>query len=477
MRSNFFAAVLLSILTSVAMFGQQTVSPLLSTPKTEVDRQAQAIWKAKLTQCGDEFVAHYPNGQYFALKGAKQVITVTPLSTADKLNGIEVVASAGIATVAMRDFRATVSTFYPTPLGWQKWVDGSLVDRSRPDYFPLRLRKENGKWTVTVDVDQNQLPAPSCAEYTRDTDMVRLKAKQDAQEAEALRQKQAAAADAKQKKEALDKAFAESNKPTTDLASYQFLIARNVIALFVPDQNYAEVKGPTSTGKVTDVSFTAYTDSYQPEPYVFGCIASMEFSDTYVHDTSGKNLGKFPIANFKASSACKSKADFKVLFSDRENEIQFVNAFAPALEKWGQKYGSYYSAYGVNIANLQTVLAKQQLAIGSQQQTQQGAFKDKEYTGGAYKVGGGVSAPSVLYKVEPTYTEEAHTAKLQGTVVLQLVVDEKGRAQNVKVTRSLGLGLDEKAVEAVEKWTFKPGMKEGKPVPVTGQIEISFRLN
>ena len=272
MRSKFFAAVPLSILTSVAMFGQvqtstdimgrlQTVSPLFSTPKTPVDQQAQAIWKAKLTQCGDEFAAHYPNGQYLALKGAKQFITVTPLSQADKLNGIEVVASAGIAAVAARDFYATAPRFSALvapdtsiPLGWQKWVDGALGN-----YFPLNLRKENGKWTV-IDINgQNQYqmhfsPAPSCAEYTKDTDMVRLRAKQDANEAEALRQKQAAAAEAKQKKEALDKAFAESNKPTTDLVSYQFLIARNVIALFVPDQNYAEIKGPTSTGKVTDVS-------------------------------------------------------------------------------------------------------------------------------------------------------------------------------------------------------------------------------
>ncbi len=98
------------------------------------------------------------------------------------------------------------------------------------------------------------------------------------------------------------------------------------------------------------------------------------------------------------------------------------------------------------------------------------------FGGGAYRIGGGVSPPSVLSKVEPEYSEEARKAKWQGTVVLQLVVDEKGRPQNLKVTRSLGLGLDQKAIEAVEKWTFKPGMKDGKPVPVIATIEVNFRL-
>jgi len=98
------------------------------------------------------------------------------------------------------------------------------------------------------------------------------------------------------------------------------------------------------------------------------------------------------------------------------------------------------------------------------------------FGGGAYRIGGGVSPPAVLHKVEPEYSEEARKAKWQGTVVLQLVVDDKGRPQNLKVMRSLGLGLDQKAIEAVEKWTFKPGMKDGKPVPVIATIEVNFRL-
>lgn len=96
--------------------------------------------------------------------------------------------------------------------------------------------------------------------------------------------------------------------------------------------------------------------------------------------------------------------------------------------------------------------------------------------GGVYRVGGGVSAPSVLYKVDPEYSEEARKAKYSGTVLISLIVDTNGKAQNIRVVRSLGLGLDEKAMEAVAKWKFKPGMKGGQAVAVQATIEVNFRL-
>jgi periplasmic protein TonB len=96
--------------------------------------------------------------------------------------------------------------------------------------------------------------------------------------------------------------------------------------------------------------------------------------------------------------------------------------------------------------------------------------------GGVFRVGGGVTAPSLLSKVEPEYSEEARRAKYQGTVVLYVEVYPDGKAHNLKVLRSLGLGLDEKAIEAVNKWRFRPGYKDGKPVPVQATIEVNFRL-
>jgi TonB family protein len=96
--------------------------------------------------------------------------------------------------------------------------------------------------------------------------------------------------------------------------------------------------------------------------------------------------------------------------------------------------------------------------------------------GGVYRIGGGVSAPVLLSKVEPEYSEEARKAKFQGTVVLQIVVDPNGKARDLRVIRPLGLGLDEKAIEAVMKWRFRPGLLNGKAVPVAATIEVNFRL-
>lgn len=98
------------------------------------------------------------------------------------------------------------------------------------------------------------------------------------------------------------------------------------------------------------------------------------------------------------------------------------------------------------------------------------------FGGGAFKVGGGVSAPAVIFKVDPEYSEEARKAKYSGEVMLSVVVDSEGHARNVKVVKSLGMGLDEKAIEAVEKWRFKPGMKDGHPVNVMATIQVNFRL-
>jgi TonB family protein len=96
--------------------------------------------------------------------------------------------------------------------------------------------------------------------------------------------------------------------------------------------------------------------------------------------------------------------------------------------------------------------------------------------GGVFRVGGGVSSPELVFKVKPEYSEQARKAKYQGTVVLYVEVEPNGRAQNMRVIQSLGLGLDEKAMEAVRKWTFRPGHKNGKPVTVVATVEVSFRL-
>jgi TonB family protein len=84
--------------------------------------------------------------------------------------------------------------------------------------------------------------------------------------------------------------------------------------------------------------------------------------------------------------------------------------------------------------------------------------------------------PQLIFKKEPEYTEEARKAKYQGTVLLEAEVDETGKTSVIQVVRSLGLGLDEKAVEAVRQWRFKPGVKAEKPVRVRTEVEVIFRL-
>jgi TonB family protein len=96
--------------------------------------------------------------------------------------------------------------------------------------------------------------------------------------------------------------------------------------------------------------------------------------------------------------------------------------------------------------------------------------------GGAYRVGGGVSAPRALYAPDPEYSEEARKAKYQGTVVLWVVVGPDGRPHDIRVQRTLGMGLDEKAIEAVRLWKFEPARKDGKPVAVQINVEVNFRL-
>jgi len=96
--------------------------------------------------------------------------------------------------------------------------------------------------------------------------------------------------------------------------------------------------------------------------------------------------------------------------------------------------------------------------------------------GGDRSLSPDITPPVVIYKKEPEYSEEARKAKYQGTVVLYVDLDASGQVTKVTVNRSLGLGLDQKAVEAVSQWQFKPGMQAGKPVAMRAQVEVSFRL-
>lgn len=96
--------------------------------------------------------------------------------------------------------------------------------------------------------------------------------------------------------------------------------------------------------------------------------------------------------------------------------------------------------------------------------------------GGPRRIGGGVSAPVLIYSVEPEFSEEARKAKVAGNVLVNLYVDQRGLPSHVHVIRGVGMGLDEKAVEAVRQYRFKPAMENGKPVLVELNVEVNFQI-
>jgi len=105
-----------------------------------------------------------------------------------------------------------------------------------------------------------------------------------------------------------------------------------------------------------------------------------------------------------------------------------------------------------------------------------GAGTGGGYGGGIRHVGGGVSAPIPIHEVEPEFSEEARRAKFMGTVTVALVVDTQGNPRDVHIARGVGMGLDEKAIDAVRQYKFKPAMLAGKPVPVEVNVEVNFQI-
>jgi TonB family protein len=100
----------------------------------------------------------------------------------------------------------------------------------------------------------------------------------------------------------------------------------------------------------------------------------------------------------------------------------------------------------------------------------------RQATAQASRTGNGVVAPTLVYKLEPSYSIEARALKVQGTVVLAVVIGTDGTAGDVQLRQSVGYGLDEQALKAITQWTFKPGTRDGMAVPVQASIQVNFRL-
>jgi periplasmic protein TonB len=93
-----------------------------------------------------------------------------------------------------------------------------------------------------------------------------------------------------------------------------------------------------------------------------------------------------------------------------------------------------------------------------------------------FRVGGAVKPPRVIDAPDPAYSDIARKEKYQGTTILWLIVDKDGVPRNIRVAAPLGMGLDDKAVEAVQRWRFQSATKDGEAVPVQINVEVNFRL-
>jgi protein TonB len=114
--------------------------------------------------------------------------------------------------------------------------------------------------------------------------------------------------------------------------------------------------------------------------------------------------------------------------------------------------------------------------VGSGSGSGLGPGSGGNYGGGVKQIGGGVSAPQLLFAPEPEFSEEARKAKASGNVLVSLIVDQQGRPQSVRVLRGVGMGLDEKAIEAVKQYKFKPAKEAGRPVAVQMNVEVEFQI-
>jgi TonB family protein len=116
------------------------------------------------------------------------------------------------------------------------------------------------------------------------------------------------------------------------------------------------------------------------------------------------------------------------------------------------------------------------LAAQGQTQPPENTDLGKTTPSPVFRVGGDVTPPRVRYGPSPEYSEKARAAGYEGTCVLWLIVGPDGKPRDIRVARTLGLGLDEKAIEAVRTWRFEPARKDGQPVAVQINVEVAFRL-
>jgi TonB family protein len=156
-----------------------------------------------------------------------------------------------------------------------------------------------------------------------------------------------------------------------------------------------------------------------------------------------------------------------------EAEQAIQRAIAILQKTYGGNTPAIGLAFG-RLASIETKLGKDDPA--REARSLEAAVRQKPSGEAPFKAGGGVTAPRLISNPNPAYSEKARRAKIQGTVMISLIVDSIGEPVDVTVVLPLGEGLDESAKETVKTWRFQPGTKEGQPVRVQATIEVNFRL-
>jgi TonB family protein len=182
-------------------------------------------------------------------------------------------------------------------------------------------------------------------------------------------------------------------------------------------------------------------------------------------------------------TAGHSPHDYAAFLLDTARGLRSPDLFACAMAGSGarslkQRFARLLQPMPRPVLRRRIVLALTSFAVMSLALTAVRPVWSQEGTkqGKAYKAGNGVMQPRVLSKVDPEYSQEARRDQIEGSVLLQAIITPEGIADNITVVKGVGSGLDDKAIEAVSKWTFQPGTKDGSPVPVWVTIEVNFRL-
>jgi TonB family protein len=211
----------------------------------------------------------------------------------------------------------------------------------------------------------------------------------------------------------------------------------------------------------------------------YSATTSLVMVDAVVSDKNGQNIEGLTAGDFAIS-----EDGVPQIVSIFEFQKLTLDPAAPAPQRPVSSYyilGYYTSNLNMD-GTFRRIRITSKLDTGSKLDFRMGYYANKSAPGTAESVsadnsiGPDTRAPILLSKKEPAYSDAARKAKHQGTVVLYVDVDASGAITNIQVIRSLGLGLDEKAIEAVQQWKFLPGKKAGKPVSMQAQVTLNFRL-